>query len=365
MTLKVTIRHRFTSFRLDVDLRVDAPGVTALFGESGAGKTSVVNAIAGLLKPDAGSISVNGECLFDSARGICTPPHQRRIGYVFQDARLFPHLSVRANLLFGWRRSGERAPPAQIEHLVEMLGIAHLLHRAPQTLSAGERQRVALGRALLSAPQLLLLDEPLAAIDQARKHEILPYLERLRDEARIPMLYVSHSIDEVARLADHLIVMNDGCVLGQGGIATMMSRVDLLPLSDRFDASAVVMGRVHAHRPQEGLSEVSFDGGRLLVPIIKAEEGAQARLRIRARSVMLALDAPERISANNVLPVEISAIRTDPDGPYADVQLLCGATHLLARITRHSVNRLALHIGDKVYAIIKSITLESHSAARR
>jgi molybdate transport system ATP-binding protein len=362
VSLQARIEHGFDAFRLDAQLEVDSGGVTALFGPSGAGKTTLINALAGLLEPRAGRIDLHGRCLFDAARGIWTAPHRRRIGYVFQDARLFPHLSVRANLLFGWRRASQRLEQPAVDHLVELLGIGALLARAPRTLSGGERQRVALGRALLAAPELLLLDEPLAAVDQGRKHEILPYLERVRDEARIPILYVSHAIDEVVRLADRMVVLEHGRIVAAGPTAELMARVDLPALAGRFDASAVVPGQIAATDPATGLSTVRFAGGELLVPAFEAAPGAAVRLRIRARSVMIALDRPGRISANNVLPARIGAIRTDAT-PYADVQLYCGPTPLLARITRHSVERLGLREGMEVWAIIKAITLESHTAA--
>ncbi len=216
MSIDVAIRHDFGSFALDAAFLIDKPGVTALFGPSGAGKSTITNAIAGLLRPQAGRIVINGRDVFDGGRGIFVAPRLRRTGYVFQDSRLFPHMSVANNLRFGWRRAAAPASEADISHIIDLLGLSHLLDRLPAKLSGGERGRVALGRALLSSPEILLLDEPLAALDAARKQEILPYLERLRDEARLPMLYVSHSLDEVSRLADNMIVLKEGRVATQG-----------------------------------------------------------------------------------------------------------------------------------------------------
>lgn len=360
MSVEIAIAHRFGDFGLDVDFVVDRPGITALFGPSGSGKTTTIDAVAGLLKPDRGRIAVNGDTLLDTGRQIHVPPRKRRFGYVFQDARLFPHLSVRANLLFGWKRAPNRAPQAEVDRIIALLGLAHLLARAPRTLSGGERQRAALGRALLANPVLLLLDEPLAALDQPRKQEILPYLERLRDEAKTPMLYVSHSIDEVTRLADRMIVLNDGAVAAQGTVFDIMSRLDLFPLTGRFEAGAVIEARVAAHDERHHLTELTFDGQSLYVPRIDAPPGTPVRMRIRARDVTLALDRPTRISANIVLPATIVEIRSDP-GAHADVQLACGNAKLIARITRHSVERLELEPGVAVFALVKSITVDRRS----
>ncbi|MGI9384768.1 MAG: molybdenum ABC transporter ATP-binding protein [Methyloligellaceae bacterium] len=360
MSVEIAIAHHFGDFALDVDFVVDRPGITALFGPSGSGKTTTINAVAGLLKPDRGRIAVNGDTLLDTGRRIHVPPRKRRFGYVFQDARLFPHLSVRANLLFGWKRAHTRAPQAEVDRIIELLGLGHLLTRAPRTLSGGERQRVALGRALLASPLLLLLDEPLAALDQPRKLEILPYLERLRDEAKTPMLYVSHSIDEVTRLADRMIVLNDGAIAAEGTVFDIMSRLDLFPLTGRFEAGAVIEARVAAHDDGHHLTELTFDGHSLYVPRIDAPPGTPVRMRIRARDVTLALDRPTRISANIVLPATIVEIRSDP-GAHADVQLACGNAKLIARITRHSVARLELEPGTPVFALVKSITVDRRS----
>lgn len=360
MSVEIALSHRLADFALDVDFVVDRPGITALFGPSGSGKTTIIEAVAGLLRPDSGRIAVNGTPLLDTARGLDVPPRRRRFGYVFQDARLFPHLSVRSNLLFGWKRARPRAPQAEIDRIVELLGLGRLLARAPRTLSGGERQRVALGRALLSSPRLLLLDEPMAALDQARRQEILPYLERLRDETRTPMLYVSHAIDEVTRLADRMVVLNEGRIAAAGSVFDITARLDLFPITGRFEAGAVIETRVKSHDEVHDLTELALDGHSLLVPRVDATPGTQVRVRIRARDVTLALDRPARISANIILPATVTEIRSDP-GAHADVQLACGDARLIARITRHSVARLALAPGTPVFALVKSITVDRRS----
>jgi molybdate transport system ATP-binding protein len=357
MTLDVAIRHRLGDFAIDVAFRSERPGITALFGPSGAGKTTIVQALAGLLRPQEGRIVVNGETLFDSDSGRNVKARRRRIGYVFQDARLFPHLSVRANLLFGARRRRQGRPERQLDAIVALLGIASLLGRRPGDLSGGERQRVALGRALLSEPQLLLLDEPLAALDRNRREEILPYLERLRDESGVPMLYVSHAIDEVVRLADEMVVLDAGRVAAQGSVFDITARPELFALTGRLDAGAVIEARIDAQDAVDRLTVLAFDDGRLWVPSIDAAVGTPVRIRIRARDIMLALDEPQRISANNVVTATVAGIHPEPDGSV-DVLLACGASRLIARITRRSLHRLALQPGMAVHAVIKSVTID-------
>jgi molybdate transport system ATP-binding protein len=275
---------------------------------------------------------------------------------VFQDTRLFPHLSVRKNLLFGWRRMENRATDEEISHLVAMLGLEPMLDRKPRTLSGGERSRVALGRALLMKPRLLLLDEPLAALDAARKAEIFPYFERLHDETRIPVLYVSHSTDEVARLADRVIVIRAGRIVAEDSIFAITSRLDLATGADRLIPGTVLDAIVVQH-DGTGLSELSFAGQSLIVPKVAREPGAKVRIRIDAQDVMLALAQPQQVSANNVLPATVAAVRADGPGAEADVRLRIGDAHLLARITKRSAARLALQQGTRVFAIIKSVTV--------
>lgn len=362
MSLAVDIRHRLGTFALEARFSVDRPGVTALFGPSGAGKSTTIDAIAGLLRPLEGRIRINGDIVLDTAAGICVPARRRRVGYVFQDARLFPHLSVRANLLFGARRAPGGVDSAALARMIELLGIGNLLGRRPAGLSGGERQRVALGRALLSRPRILLLDEPLAALDSGRKAEILPYFEALRHEAGIPIVYVSHAIDEVTRLADSLVLLSGGRVAAEGTVPEVMARLDLFPITGRFEAGAVVDGRVERHDDCDGLSAIAFDGGLLWVPLLEAPEGASVRLRIRARDVILATREPEAISANNVIPGIVADIRRDA-APFLDVRVACGATSLIARITHRSLARLDLEPGRPVFAVIKSVSVERQIAS--
>ncbi len=357
MSISVQLRHDFGGFTLDVAFEVPRPGITALFGPSGSGKTSIVNAIAGLLRPRQGRIVIGGDTVFDSKTGIFVPPRLRRIGYVFQDSRLFPHMNVERNLRFGWRRSATRADEAEFGRIVSMLGLEPLLARRPLKLSGGEKSRVALGRALLSSPRLLLLDEPLSALDGARKAEIMPYLERLRDEAKLPMLYVSHSLDEVARLADDVIVLQAGRIVAKGAVFDMLAGLEFSELTGAPSYGAVIDTRVAAHRSEDGLSVLAFDGGELIVPLLQAAIGSRLRVRIRAEDVMLAVEEPRGISANNILRCRVTAIR-ETGASHADVQLLCGSAHLLARITKASAKRLALTPEMKVFAIAKSVIVD-------
>ncbi|HEY7977223.1 MAG TPA: molybdenum ABC transporter ATP-binding protein [Rhizomicrobium sp.] len=357
MSLSVHIQHDFGGFRLAVDFTVEKPGITALFGPSGSGKTSIVNAIAGLLRPQQGNIVIGGETVLDTPSRICVPPQQRRVGYVFQDARLFPHMSVEGNLRFGWRRAPIQAEESEFARIVSLLGLESLLARRPTRLSGGEKNRVALGRALLSSPRILLLDEPLAALDAARKAEIFPYLERLRDEAKLPMLYVSHSLDEVARLADGIIIVKGGAVVAQGAVFDMLADLDISALTGAPSFGAVIDTRVSAHRPAEGLSVLDFDGGQLIVPLLNREIGRRLRVRIRAEDVMLAAEEPRTISANNVLLCSVSAVH-ETGVSHADVQLRCGRANFVARITRASSARLGLTPGMPVFAIAKSVIVD-------
>ncbi|MEJ8573937.1 molybdenum ABC transporter ATP-binding protein [Microbaculum marinum] len=357
MSITVSFRHRFAGFDLDVEFEPSSRGIVALFGPSGAGKSTTVNAIAGLLRPAQGRIVFGDRVLLDTDRGIFVPPRKRRIGYVFQDARLFPHMSVRDNLLYGWRRSANRPPKQEIDRVIGLLGLDTLLQRRPRFLSGGEKSRVALGRALLCGPDLLLLDEPLANLDQARRNEILPYLERLREEMTVPMVYVSHSIDEVTRLSDTIVVLNGGKVVAAGEVGDIMTRLDLFPITGRFEAGAVIDATVAGHDGEFGLTTLAVDGARLVVPELSAREGSQVRVRIRARDVIIALSAPVDTSANNILPATITDIRFDP-GPYADVLLHAAGTPLLARVTRSSIARLGLASGTAVFAVIKAINVE-------
>ena len=353
MSLQVDITHRLGEFALEV--RFEAPtGITALFGRSGTGKTTVVNAVAGLLAPQAGRILLDGETLLDTARGIDLPAHRRRLGYVFQDGRLFPHLSVRRNLTFGQRFAPAGDGP-DLDEVCALLGIADLLERRPQALSGGEKQRIAIGRALLSRPRMLLMDEPLAALDSARKAEILPYLERLRDRTEIPMLYVSHSVAEVARLATTVVVLDGGRAVRAGPAERVLSDPAMVHQIGLREAGAVLPARIARHHA-DGLTELAISGGRLFLPRMETPPGAQTRVRILAHDVILSRAAPEGLSALNILPVRIIALR-EGSGPGVIVQMQCGEDRLLARITRRSAEAMALKPDDAIHAVIKSVSV--------
>ena len=345
-------------FRLSVALRFPARGVTALFGPSGSGKTTILRCIAGLQRLP-GRLLVAGETWQDDARGVFRRPHQRRLGYVFQEASLFPHLSVRGNLLYGARRAGAGAAPAlSFAAAVEMLRLAPLLGRSPAALSGGERQRVAVGRALLSQPRLLLLDEPLSALDQAAREEIVGYFEVLHRELSIPMLYVSHDLAEVARLSDHLMVLAAGAQLAAGPVREILERLDLQPTAQRFEAGVVLDAQVAAHDARYHLSRLRHRRQTITVPLIDAPVGGQVRLRIRARDVALATRRPRAISIRNVLTGTVAALREQPGTAYAEALVDVGGGRLRARITREAAAELGLRIGRPVYALIKSVSFE-------
>ncbi len=362
--LEVEVRHRFPAFALDVAFAAPA-GVTALFGRSGSGKTTVVNALAGLLRPQSGRIVADGETLFDAARGVHLPPHRRRVGYVFQDARLFPHLSVRQNLRYGrWfapraARGPGRGP--DMDDVVEMLGVGHLLDRRPGMLSGGEKSRVAIGRALLAAPRLLLMDEPFAALDEARKAELLPYLERLRDAAAAPILYVSHSAAEVARLATTVVLLDEGRVVEVGPAADVLTSLSAATALGVREAGAVLTGVVVRH-DADGISEIAISAGALFVPHVAAPVGATVRIRIQAHDVILAPEPPGLISALNVLPATVAAVR-EGRGPGVIAQLSVGRDRLLARITRRSAQALGVEEGRRLYAIVKAVAVAPENVA--
>lgn len=356
MTLEVDIACRLGSLDLVARFSADA-GVTALFGRSGAGKTSIVNAIAGLIRPARGRIAVGGVTLFDAERRIDLPRHRRRVGYVFQEARLFPHLTVRQNLLFGRWFTPRAERRLGLDEVVELLGISPLLARRPGALSGGERQRVAIGRALLASPRLLLMDEPLASLDSARKEEILPFLDRLRTEAGIPIVYVSHALDEVSRLADTLVVISSGRVAAAGPIEEIMSRADLRPLTGRAEAGSLLTARVVRHDPAYGLSELAVAGQRLLVSRLDQPPGGAVRLRVRARDVAISLAPLQGVSFRNMLHGRVRAIEAD-GGPFVELTLDLGGPTLRALLTRHAADELKLAPGTQVVALLRTVAVE-------
>jgi molybdate transport system ATP-binding protein len=355
MSLYIDVELARPGFDLSVRFTGSA-GVTALFGRSGAGKTTVTALLTGHVRPDRGRISLGGRVLVDTEASIFVPPHRRRIGTVFQDGRLFPHLSVRSNLLYGswFNRTADRG---RLDEIVALLGIEPLLARYPGRLSGGEKQRVAIGRALLAAPELLVLDEPLAALDAARKEEILPYLERLRDGLKLPMVYVSHALDEVVRLADTLVLLERGTVRAAGPIGEVMSRLDLGTGTGRTEAGAVIEAEVSAIDAGYGLATLAFAGGSLRVPAAGLAAGEALRLHIRARDVAIALDPPERLSILNALPATITEMAATDEGAV-ELRLAVGPSLLVARITRLSAETLRLERGQAVQALIKSVAFD-------
>jgi molybdate transport system ATP-binding protein len=359
MKIDVDVAARLGEFTLDARFASDAP-ITALFGRSGSGKTSVLNAIAGLIPPDRGRVVVGDAAFFDSSAGIQLPVRARRVGYVFQEGRLLPHLTVRQNLVYGRFFTPAAERYADFQRICELLDLEHLLARRPHHLSGGEKQRVAIGRALLASPRLLLMDEPLASLDSPRKGEILYYIERLRDETRIPIVYVSHALDEVVRLADNVVLLSAGRVLGTGPVADMAGRLDLRPYLGRFEGGAVIETRVAAHDLDWGLTRLDFPGGSLYATDVDALIGEHVRVRIRARDVSLALAPPEDVSILNVLPGRVASITAEL-GASADVRVDCGDVAIIARVTRKSIAALALQPGKPVFAMLKSVAIDRRS----
>lgn len=351
--IEARFRLDYPAFTLDADLVLPSRGITALFGASGSGKTTLLRAIAGLERVPNGRLLIDGEVWQDERTFL--PTYKRPLGYVFQEASLFPHLSVRANLEYGQRRA-KADGSGILEHILTLLGIAHLLERRPQGLSGGERQRVAIARALLTRPRLLLMDEPLAALDQSRKEEILPYLEELHRELQIPVLYVSHSPDEVARLADHLVVLESGRVLGAGPLTETLARLDL-PIRLGEDAGVVIEGRVAVHDTEWHLARVDFAGGGLWVRDKGIPIGETVRVRILARDVSIAHEPIRGTSILNALPVTVTALAPDAHPALQLVQLSAAGVPLIARLTARSAATLDLAPGHKVWAQIKAVAL--------
>ena len=355
MKLEVAVRKRLGALALNVEFAAEAP-VVGLFGRSGSGKSSVVNAIAGLLRPDSGRIAIDGQVLFDASRGVNLAPEKRRIGYVFQDGLLFPHMSVRRNLLYGASRAGE----ITFDAVVALLGLGALLERRPLALSGGEKQRVAIGRALLSQPRLLLMDEPLASLDNPRRMEILRYVERLRDELKLPVVYVSHSVAEVTRLADHVVLLDDGKVLAHGGVQEIFNRADLRPHTGRYEGGALIEAEAIAHDTQFFLTRFRFSGGELVAPGMDAAVGSRVRIRIRSRDVALAITRPTGISIRNVLPGTVGEI-ADNGGAIVEVSVRLGDAVVPARISRQAMTELGIAAGKPVYVLIKAIAFDKRS----
>ncbi|HEX9390533.1 MAG TPA: molybdenum ABC transporter ATP-binding protein [Usitatibacteraceae bacterium] len=357
--LEVDVEQRLGEFELRATFASEAP-VVALFGRSGSGKSSLINLLAGIARAGRGRIVFNNEVLLDTAAGIEVPPEARRIGYVFQDGMLFPHLNVRHNLEYGEKRVATSDRYIDRDKVITLLGLEELLERKPVNLSGGEKQRVAIGRALLASPRLLLLDEPLASLDSIRKSEILQYIELLRDEFRIPIVFVSHAVEEVTRLADEIVLLDRGRVTATGSVEAIMGRLDLKPLTGRYEAGAVIEAMVASHDMANDLVSLSFNGGSFVVPGVGALVGERVRLRVRARDVSIATSQPRGISILNTLPGRVIEI-SDETGPIVDVRIRIGEAVLIARITRYSARQLSLAVGLPVYALVKAISLDRHS----
>jgi len=352
LALDVSLRRG--GFTLEVRETIDLAGITALFGPSGSGKTTLLRIISGLETAAHGTVTFDGERW--QAPGLRVPPHRRRVGYVFQDGRLFRHLTVEKNLTFGAGRRGEKARHAILfDDVVRALDLAPLLPRRPASLSGGEQQRVAIGRALLAGPRLLLMDEPMSSLDVGRKAEILPYIERLPEAFGLPVLYVTHSVDEVARLASRVVLLSEGRVVGRGTVGDILERIDLWPVTGRLEAGTLIEAVVE--RTEAGMASLVLGEQRLRIPLAETPAGTRIRLRIHARDVAIATAKPHAISIRNVLDAEI--LRIDFVGPvYVELLLAVDGRHLRSRITREAFDELGLDVGRRVYALVKSVAFE-------
>lgn len=353
--LDIRVEKSNGHFNLRASFTCEGSGVTALFGHSGAGKTTLINIIAGLIRPDSGSIIVNGRILFDSRKGINLPPEKRRMGYVFQEGRLFPHLSIKANLLYGMKRLPKPERVISFDQVVELLGISHLLSRRPATLSGGEKQRAAIGRALLSSPSLLLMDEPLASLDASRKSEVLPFLGRLPRELSIPIIYVTHSLDEVLNLADNMVLMDSGSVIAMDTIEAITARSEFQSLTGRGGGGSVISTVVLSHDKKKKCTHLRFPGGILKVPFVDIPIDNPLRVRIAPRDVAIALELPTKTSYQNILEARIEKIEQDNWG-FIMIHLDIGCP-LLVRITPEACSDLSLTEGKKVFALVKSVSV--------
>ncbi|MFJ2426837.1 molybdenum ABC transporter ATP-binding protein [Pseudomonas sp. NPDC087804] len=356
--IEARLKIAYSGFSLDVDLHLPGRGVSALYGHSGSGKTTCLRCIAGLERAEQGFVQINDEIWQDSDNGIFVPPHKRALGYVFQEASLFPHLSVLANLQFGLKRIAKSQRRVDLAQATELLGIGHLLERHPQHLSGGERQRVGIARALLTSPKLLLMDEPLAALDSQRKSEILPYLQRLHDELDIPVLYVSHAQDEVARLADHLVLLSDGKALASGPIGETLARLDL-PMAMGDDAGVIIEGQVSAYDAQYQLLSLQLPATEMNIRVTHEPMtvGQALRCKVYARDISLALHDDASSSILNRLPVTVVSEQAADNAAHVLIRLDAGGTPLLARITRYSRDHLAIHPGQQLWAQIKAVAV--------
>ena len=356
--LNADLRWRRGDFALHAAFAAPTPGLTALYGRSGAGKTTLMHLLAGLLRPDSGFMELDGARLFDSGGGVCVPAHQRKVPCVFQDLRLFPHLNVAGNLRYGLNRSGPAPARIVMERVVELLDLRPLLSRRCWQLSGGERQRVALGRALLAQPRLLLLDEPLASIDALKRAELMPYFERLRDELAVPMVLVTHQFEDVVRLATHVVVLGGGRVQAQGDLPTVSRRPELAALLGTEGVGAVIEGVVADVDPASGLATIAAGGNRLLVPADNLAPGRTLRLQLLARDLILATARPEGLSVRNLLPGIVTGLLPEPPHSVM-VHLEAGGLALQARVTTAAAHELELHTGQRLWILVKAVSLRA------
>lgn len=353
--LDIRLKKSIAGFHLAVEFKAEA-GLTAIFGPSGAGKTMIAKMLAGLVRPDDGHILIDGRALFDPRKNLNVPVHQRHIGFVFQEHRLFPHYSVRGNLAYGKRQAARTASPIKFETVIDILGIGSLLDRQPVSLSGGERQRVAIGRALLSNPKILIMDEPLSSLDQARKAEILPLIETLKSEFSLTTLYISHSIEEITRLADTILLIDKGAQKGVGPTADILSRLDLIPYSGGSDAGSLVEATVVGHDRSYHMLELETPGGgRLYLTGPAREPGSQIRVRIRARDVALSTTEPKSLSILNRFKGHVVDHCTGTEG--MEELLLDVGFPLTARVTRRSFEQMKLKSDARIWALVKSVTI--------
>jgi len=356
--LKVRLAKRRDGFALDAQFDAPTPGVVALFGRSGCGKTTAIDIISGLLAADSAYIELDGLILTDTSARICIPPEQRRIGYVFQDGRLFPHMNVLRNLQYGLERARASRSPIALDQIVALLGLERLLERQPFELSGGERQRVSLGRALLSQPSLLLLDEPLAALDSARREEVLPYLERLRDNLSIPMVYVSHQFDEVLRLATHVVLMDAGHVVAHGSLSEVSLVPQLRAIVGPDSVGAVVDGVVT--NASGGMAELRVGSGSLNVSVGAVHAGDHVRVQLLARDIILATEEPRGLSVRNQLRGMITGMAEDEEDACL-VTVDVGGAVVLSRVTRNAVDALGLRNGSSIWVLVKAVSTRGHA----
>ena len=364
LSFKFRLRHPGFELALAHDMAL--AGITALFGHSGSGKTTALRVLAGLEKGADGWVSYDGEPWQTPApENVFVPPHARAIGYTFQDARLFPHLSVKGNLDFAANRASLRENGTDFETVVGRLDLEDLLTRRPQSLSGGERQRVAVARALLTKPRLMLMDEPMSALDSRRKAEILPYIARLPEAFGVPVVYVTHSVDEVASLADTMIVLSKGRKVADGPVAETLARIDLGPATGRFEAGVVLEATISSHDAEYHLTSLDVAGTKFTLPLISASPGTKVRLRVRARDVTLATKRPESTSSRNIIEGHVAEIIEEPDTPFAETVVEIPGGRLRARITRRSTAELGLKPGTKVFAQVKSTSLTGGAIIER